>query len=371
MDGMTGDVITGLSRFKELIVIAQSTAFAFKGRSTDVSMLGKQLNVRYVLEGSVRNARNRVRVAAQLVDTRSGTHIWGDRFDRPLDDVFELQDELTEAVVTAVAPQIVRAEGEYVRRVQPSNYDAWSCVQLALSRFREMTKSSIEEAFELLNRAIEIDPAYAQAYAWLAIIDTARRRIFGRSGATDRAREWAEAAARHDPEDALCHTALGWVLVFEDETDRAITALRTALRLNPNFTHAHERIGVAYLRNGQPELGLSHAETVLRLSPYDLRAGQSYMLKGVALRRLGRYGEAVENSRMAAHLMPQSPLAQVHHAITCALGDQMEEGHAALQRARELVPDLTIEGFRRARGFQENFADESSEGLRKLGVAEQ
>jgi adenylate cyclase len=370
VDGITGDIITGLSNFKELVVIARSTAFTFKGKSIDVGVLSKQLNVRYVLEGSIRRLDNRVRVSAQLVDARTTSQIWGNRFDRTLGDLFDLQDELTEAVVTAVAPQIVVAESEHLRRVQPNSYDAWSLVQFAQAKIRDLSKDSMDEAFELLNRAIEIDPGYARAYAWLSMVGEARHRVFGSPDDVSRTREWGETAVKFDPQDAMCHTALGSELVFSGEMDKGITVLKTALRLNPSFTLAHETIGVGYLRRGEPELALDHAEYALRLSPYDLRAGHSYMLKGVALRRLGRFEQAIENSRMAAHLMPEMPLAQIHHAITCALGEHLEEGRAALERARDIGPKLTISNFRRWRGFAEGFADESSEGLRKLGVPE-
>jgi adenylate cyclase len=371
VEGMTDDITTGLSKFKELLVIARSTMFALKGKATDLSALGKQLNVGYILEGSVRRAGNRIRMAAQLVDVATGSHIWAERFEGTLEDIFELQDRLTEAVVSAVAPQIAKAESQRLRTAESGSYDAWSYVQLALSCSREMTEAGTAEAVQLLQEAVRADPKYAQAYAWMAILEIVRKRAFGVAlGQAKDSYDWANKAVQLSPDDALCHTALGYALVFMEEPDRAIMALKTAVELNPNFTLAHERLGTAYLRNRQPDLAMEHADTVLRLSPYDFQSRGAYLVKGAALRALGRYEEAVEYMRMAAHMMPDAALAHVHYAVVCALAGKMDEGQTALGKALSTTPDLTIEGFRRTRGFSDDFADEVSEGLRLLGLPE-
>jgi adenylate cyclase len=343
-DGMTEDLTTALSKFKELTVIARGTTFSLKGQHVDVVSLGEKLGVRYLVQGSLRRAGQRIRVTAQLTDTADGAQIWAERFDRNLEDVFAVQDELTEAITVAVAPQIERTERALARLAHPDSLDAWALLQDGLSRMMEDTPESLAQAELSMRRACALDPGYAAAFAWAAF-NRSQRIWFGATAdaslSVDEALQWAEQAIALDKDDPVCHMALGRALIATGRYERALLALDRAVELNPNFAIAQIFLGVARLMNGEPELALRHADTAARLCPRDGWAGRAYLNKMAALRTLHRYEESVEAGERACHLAPSLIMAHAYLAVSYALAGRIEAGRAAWRRALALDPDLT------------------------------
>ena len=374
-DGIAEDVITALSRFRSLFVIARNSTFTYKGRAVDVTQVASELGVRYVVEGSVRKAGNRVRITAQLVDTTNGNHIWADRFDGDLDDIFELQDEITEQIVVVVAPEVEARERERARRKPPESLDAWQRVQRGLSHFHLFNKADRAEAMRLSREAIALDPDFAAAHAHLAYalwnsISFGYAVDAAEAGAT--ARTAAEQAVSLDPNEPIAHVALGRVHLLAGDVDMAIADNRTAIAINPNLAWAHHGLGFAFFYGaGQAEQALPHFDTALRLSPRDPWRWITLMVKGSALRFLGRHGEAVGNCRAARQFPHKGFLPHMNFAAALAEAGQPSEARAALEAAMRLQPALSI-GFVRDRlvGMHEITLESLLASLRKAGVPE-
>ncbi len=260
-DGIAEDVITALSRFRSLFVIARNSSFSYVGTSPDIRTVARELGVRYVVEGSVRMAGNRVRITAQLIDATSGNHLWADRFDGGLDDVFDLQDQITEQIVVAVEPEIGARERERARRKPPENLDAWELVQRGLSHLHRMNKADRTEAIRLFREAVALDPEFAAAHAHLAYAVSASVTFYAEDTAKDAVsgRAAAEQAVSLDPNEPLAHFALGRLHIFAGEFEMAIGEMQTAIAINPNFARGHFGLGWAYHYSaGQAEQALPH-----------------------------------------------------------------------------------------------------------------
>ena len=239
-DGITEDIIAALSRIRQLFIIARNTTFTYKHQAVDVQVIARELGVRYVLEGSVRKAGNRIRIASQLIDGETGSHIWADKYDRDLEDIFDVQDEITNTVVTAIVPELGRAERERARKILPENLDAWTVLQKGISYFYEMHRDTFEETVKLFDRAIELDPKFALAYAWGAAM-LSRRRIFG-YGEFDSGKAYslAQRAIELDPEEPEAHYALDAV---DGSHPKASRCAKMVVHLN------HREIGAAHERS--------------------------------------------------------------------------------------------------------------------------
>jgi TolB-like protein len=241
-DGIVEDIITALSRFRRLFVIARNSSFTYKGRPVDVKQVGRELGVRYVLEGSVRKAANRIRITAQLIDTATGAHLWADRFDGALDDIFDLQDRVTTNVVGAIAPMLEKAEIDRVKRKPTGSLDAYDQFLRAMASFHQQTRESVSEALRLFYSTIEIDPEYATAYG-TASLCLAFRKANG--WATDSLKEIAEAerlaqrAVQFGADDAVALYSAGFALAFAcGEVNVGIDLIERALELNSNLANA-------------------------------------------------------------------------------------------------------------------------------------
>jgi adenylate cyclase len=347
-DGIAEDVITALSCFRSLFVIARNSSFSYKGTSPDIRTVARELGVRYVVEGSVRKAGDRVRITAQLIDAASGNHLWAGRFDGSLDDVFDLQDRITEQIVVAVEPEIQARERERARRKPPESLDAWELFQSGLSHLYRFNKIDRAEAIRLFREAIALDPEFAAAHAHLAYALWSSPTL---GYAEDMAkavapiRAAAEKAVSLDLNDPVAHIALGRAHIFAGEIEMAIGEMQTAIAINPNFAWGHYGLGVAYHYSaGQSEQALPHFDAALRLSPRDPMRFRIFMMKGSALRVLGRHDEAIE---------------------------QKSEARAAVEKAMQLQPALSI-GFIRSRfvGMNETTLKSLLDSLRKAGVPE-
>jgi adenylate cyclase len=376
-DGIAEDVITALSRFRSLFVIARNSSFTYKGSAVDIIRVGRELGVRYVVEGSVRKAGNRVRITAQLIDASNGSHLWADRFDGSLDDIFDLQDQITEQIVIAVEPEIQVQERERARRKPPGSLDAWEYMQRGLSHFYRINNADRSAAISLLDQAIGLDPDFAVAHSYLAYTLWATRSVtFGEPEETAKAlalaRTHAEKAVSLDPNEPMAHFALGRMYIFGGEAEIGIAEMQTAIAINPNFAQGHFGLGYGwYYGAGQAERALPHLDTALRLSPRNPLRWTILITKGSALRFLGRHDEAIVHCRQACQLPDSGFLPHMHLAAALAEAGQKGEARVEVEKATRVQPALRV-GFMRDHylGQRENILESLLESLRKAGVTE-
>jgi TolB-like protein/class 3 adenylate cyclase len=376
-DGMVDDIITALSHFKALFVIARNSSFTYKGRAVDVKQVGRELGVRYVLEGSVRKAANRVRITGQLVDTATGAHLWADRFDGGLGDVFDLQDRVTESVVGAIAPALEKAEIERARRKPTESLDAYALYLRGLSRFYQVaSRQANEEALRLFKSAIELDPDFASAYGRAAHCYAIGRANGWISITANEIAEVTRLAARAvelGKDDPIALAAGGWALaVVVRDLDAGAGLIDRALVLNSNFSEAWSFGG--WIKNwfGEPEAAIERFARAMRLSPLD--PSLLRMPSGTAHAHffLGRYDEAVSWAAMAlqdnADYQPGLRIA----AASNAMAGRPEQAHKAVARLRLLNPTLRVSTLKDVLGPFRRAEDLSryEEGLRQAGLPE-
>jgi adenylate cyclase len=327
------------------------------------------LGVRYALEGSVRKAANHVRVSAQLVDAVAGHHIWVERYDRELADVFALQDEITERVVSSVEPQLYAAEGIRIRRKQPESLDAWECVVRALSCVNTRTQDDYMMARQLLERAIELDPGYAQARALFAYV-TGLEVLYGwkpREIALARAFDAAQQAVLLDSDDAWAYFALGFIYSIMRRAEEAVVEYEKAVALNPNFAIGYTYLAAVLAYLGRDKEALQKIDASERLSPRGLFQGVNNHCRALAHFSAGQYFDAIAWARKAVLESPGIVTGHRMLVVNCALVGHIDEARAALEIVKRLQPDVSlrwvaefvpfmrererrnfIEGFRRA-----------------------
>ena len=271
-DGIAEDVITALSRYPSLFVIARNSSFTYKGRAIDLKTVGRELGVRYVLEGSVRKAGNRIRVTAQLIDAESNNHVWAERYDRDLADIFAVQDEITELVTIAIAPAIADAELHRAVRKSPGSLDSWAAYQRGLWHLSEAKPENNETAQDFFQQAINLDPTFAGGYSGLALAQLQAAAVYQKLSLLE-AQSSAEALARRavalDGADAEARSCLGWALQARGELDGALADIERALAMSPNLAVAHGQRGATLIFSGRPKEGLATIQTSIRLDPRD------------------------------------------------------------------------------------------------------
>jgi TolB-like protein/class 3 adenylate cyclase len=343
-DGISEDIITGLSKLRWFFVIARNSSFAYKGKAVDVKRAARELGVRYMLEGSVRKGGNRVRITAQLIDASTGNHIWADRYDGELTDVFELQDEITRKVVAAIEPKLLEAEAVRSRARSPEDLRAWDLVMQANSVFWRMTKADIDAAIDMLRKATELYPDYAPAQSMLAFALLFRAIPAGafRSQDVRDALPLASRAAELDDSDPWAHLALGWAALLMRRTEMAVEEYQRALNINPNFAAAHGHLGMAYGLDDQPDKAIVHLEQATRISPHDPQTFLFNTNLAIAHYVAGRYAEAVAFGRKAVQQRPGfTPGLRIYSASLAQTG-QIEEARATLDQLRSLQPEISI-----------------------------
>ncbi len=344
-DGISEDIITALSKFRSLFVIARNSAFSFKGQSIEVKEIGRKLGVRYVVEGSVRRAGNRVRVTAQLIDAIADTHLWAESYDRDLDDIFAVQDEVTHAIVTAIEPTLGSAERDRAHRKPTESLDAWEGYQRGLWNIYRFAAQENTEAQSFFRRAIELDPNFAPAHAGLAYaIYLSVLLGFGAdpASAPGEARAAAQRALTLDGDDAVAHAVVGRVHMMIGEHDAAIAACETAVALNPNLAMAHFGLGAALTYSGRYEEGIVEADEAIRLSPRDPMLWAFLNIKAAANLATERYEEGLELAR-AAQRQPNAGIwAYVHEVVALVHLDRIGEARQALERVRAIKPDFDL-----------------------------
>jgi TolB-like protein len=372
-DGMVEEIITALSRLRWLFVIARNSSFTYKGRSVDVRQVGCELGVRYVLEGSVRKSANRVRITGQLIDVSMGAHIWADRFDGAIEDIFDLQDQVAASVVGAIAPKVEHAEIERAKRKPTENLDAYDYYLRGIASVYQPTKDANDDALRLFYKAIELDPDFASAYG-MAAWCYAWRMTNG--WMADRAKEVAETArlalqaVELGKDDAVALTMGGFALalVVGDVEDGAAFIDR-ALILNPNLATGWLLSGWVNLWLGRPEVEIERATRAVRLSPLDPLTSLAFTMIGAGHFFVGRYDEASSWAEKALREQPNWAAAARVAAASHALAGRLDQARKAAARLRQIDPTFRISDFRHPFRRPEDLA-RYIEGLRKAGLPE-
>jgi len=373
---MVEEIITALSRIRWLFVIARNSTFTYKGRAVDVKQVSRELGVRYVLEGSVRKAGGQVRITAQLIDALAGTHLWADRFDGALDDIFELQDQVASGVVGATEPKLRQSEIERTSRKPTESLVAYDLFLRALALRDTRTDESVREAIALLKRALAIDPNYAPAKAaigWSRV----HQRSHGRSPVSETEAAEAVALARQaleigkDDPDTLWMAATP-LAIFAGEHAVAAAAIDRALMLNPNSAHAWAARGFVCRSRDQPGPAIQAFERAMRLSPLD-RLRRAFTV-GIAIAHLAadRYEQAADWAEQTLREEPGYRVALTCKTAACALLDRADDARATLSQLIEAQPGLTIAQYSAfwSRIFSPALLAIWLTGLRKAGLPE-
>ena len=345
-DGMTEEIITALARFKSLFVIARNSSFNYRDRSVSIKRIAQDLGVRYVLEGSVRKAGDRVRITGQLILAKTGAHIWAERFERKLTDIFRLQDEISENIVGAVAPEILDAEVRSARGKRPDSLVAYDCVLRAYQHLWLLTLDDNDKALDFLRQAIRLDPDYALAYAYVSWADLFRVQLL--QGTSLRpllteALSFAQRAVELDPSDPLIQIIrAAWQLMIERDFDGAVARHEDAFRKNPNSVWICGANGFAHCLCREPERALEMFERARRLSPRD--SSMFLWLPGGAIAHLlaGRPEQAIQWTDDALRLNPRHLISLLLRAAAEIAAGQDDAGRRSVERMRAINPALDI-----------------------------
>jgi adenylate cyclase len=369
-DGISEDIITGLSKLRWFFVIARNSSFAYKGKAVDVKRAAHELGVRYILEGSVRKGGNRVRITAQLIDAATGNYIWADRYDGDLTDVFALQDEITRKVVAVIEPKLLEAEGIRSQNRSSEDLGAWEMVIQANSLFWRLTKTEGEAAISILKKAVERYPDYAPAHSMLAFAMLVSR-LLGWTLVAPQVKEAATLAARAaelDDSDPWAHLALGYVAHMMRRTEDAQQEYQRAIDLNPNFAAAYGYLGFTLTMANRSDEAIAYLEQAIRMSPQDPQNAIFNMALGVAHFLASRYAEAISFARKAIQQRGGVTSAHRIYIASLAQAGQIEEARVALQHLRELMPNISIAWCEQHVPYLPGPMAKFLEGLRKAGL---
>jgi adenylate cyclase len=353
-DGIAEDVITALSRYSSLFVIARNSSFTYKRRSVDIKQVARELGVRYVLVGSVRKADNRIRITAQLVEVETGKHVWTDRYDRNLADIFAVQDEIAQAVTIAITPAIAGAERQRALRKPPGSLDAWAAYQRGLWHLSKFSSNDNAAAQKFFGQAIDLDPTFAGGYWGLAAAYLYASGAFDIGGLPDAQvtmKTLASQAVALDSGDAEAHSWLGFAMFYLGDPDGALAEVERALALSPNLASAHGVLGATLVFSGRPRDGLAAVQRYLRLDPYDPMAA-AFLLVVTAGHYLCReYDLAIEAARRVIRSYPEYPLP--YRWLAAALGQtgQIEKARETLEQAIVISPAMAPSNARRIAGL--------------------
>ncbi|MFT5173733.1 MAG: adenylate cyclase [Gammaproteobacteria bacterium] len=372
-DGITEDIITALGRIRQFFVINRNTMFSYKGQSWDVKAVAMELGVRYLLEGSVRKAGNRVRVSAQLVEGLTGNQLWAERYDRDLEDIFSVQDEITGNVVSAIEPALTRAEWGRAKTKNPENLDAWDCVVRAIALITEFSDKDSAQAMRLLEQAIALDPKYARAYghkAWLAIW-----RAFQGWGematAIEKATTESGRAIQLDVNEPWSYIARAYVGLATRDADLSVSSSRKAIELSPSFAYGHSVLGLASALAGRGVDGLAEIELAMRLSPRDIWREEFELHYAFAQFQIANYQEAARFAESASlpqpgHVYPQLVLMASHGHL-----GQIRNAQQVVQRLENHVPGFSLTAASVAQLFiRDEDHGRMLDGLKKAGVVQ-
>jgi adenylate cyclase len=373
-DGLTEDIITALSRITSMAVIARNSAFVYKGKPADVKQVGSDLGARYVLEGSVRCAGQRVRVTAQLVDTATGNHLWAEKYDRELADIFAIQDEITRCVVGSAQTQVLLSEGALAERSARPDFQSWDLAKRGWKKVYELTHESLEAAREIARELVRIDPLFAKGHQVLAAAGY-HQALMGFSNCQDtllwRALRSAQEAVRLEEGDEYSHWLLGGILGQGlGYHDKAVAAYQRALELNPNFSVAYGSLGTVLALAGRPDESIRNSEICIRSNPRD--PSVFFRFSGLSLAYfVGQdYGNARECADRAVARKSSWWQGPALLAVSCAFLGNEEEAHAAVRDLLLVLPAARISNLPPIPFKNADDAGRFREGLRKAGLPE-
>ena len=376
VDGVTESLTTDLSRISGSFVIGRNTAFTYKGKHVDLKRIGRELNVRYVLEGSVQRVGNRMRVSVQLIDAESGNHLWAEQFDKPLADLFDMQDEIVSRLANALSAQLIAVEARRSERSpHPDSMDLW--FQGRSWWNKGITPGNLATARDLYERALALDPANIRALVGVAAVDSAIAVLFA---ADDRIARLAAAetvlakALSLAPENAFAHLCLGVVQTWTNRASQGVRECERALELDRNLANAHGQIGAAKVQLGQAEETEAHVREALRLSPRDTYAYQWCSIVGRAKLSLGKEEEALAWLRRSTEINTNYPISHFFLAAALARLGRLLEAQSEVRAAHAINPTFTIARFRASAPSDNPIVvaglDRVVDGLRKAGVPE-
>jgi adenylate cyclase len=372
-DGITEDIITALSRSPWLFVISRNSSFAYRGKLVDIRQVSLELGARYILEGSVRKAGNRIRVTAQLIDGSVGSHVWAEKYDGELQDIFDLQDQITQQVVAAILTQIQMYVGENTKRLERPDVVTWDLLARGWKLFYELTKESLAEAETLIRRAVASAPTSCDAHHLLAstIIHRAQMGyIVDKEAAISESYELAKRAIVLDERNEYAHWGFGLIQLWRRKHELAVAELKRAIELNPNCSLAFGTLGTVLSYSGEPDESIKNNEIAIRLNPRDISIFFRYSGLAMAHFVSGRYSEAVQWARKCIH---RKPIWRVGHAVlaaSLAQLDLIEEAKTAVDNYLEIIPDETISKLRLLPFKNRTDARRLEEGLRRAGLPE-
>ncbi len=374
-DGITEDIITGLSRVRTFLVIARNSSFAYKGRSPDIRKVASDLGVRYVLEGSVRKAGNRVRITAQLIDAATGAHLWADRYDREIVDIFAVQDEITQTVVGAIEPELSRAEQQRALMKPPESLDAWDLYSRGLWYFARHDKENNGKAQELFARATEWDANFCAAHAYLVFakfLSVVLSFTEDRNATIEEMLVIGRKALAADGSDAFAHLAIAGAHLIRSDAAPAIEALDRAIELNPSFPMAYTWLGDAHALVGETEKAIARAETAMRLSPADPQMSSFMVVPALANIVAQRFDEAESWARKATRQSSAPPIAYMVLLASLGHSERRTEAASIHEEFLNRFPDYDMETFFNSSRWTQSpdRAEIFREGFRKAGLPE-
>jgi adenylate cyclase len=368
-DGITEEIITALSKVPNLFVISHNSTFTYKGKPVKVKQVSEELGVRYVVEGSVRKAGDKVRITAQLIDALSGHHLWAERYDRDLKDVFALQDEITMKVITAL--QVELTTGEMAGRIAKGtrNLDAFIKYMVAFELFNRLTKEGNAQARKILEEAIALDPEYSRLYMGLAITHI-YDVWFGTTESPEqslaRAFELAQKAISLDDSNAAAYSVLGQVYAMKRQYDQAIAECERAVSLDPNSAENLMRLGTVLNYAGRAEEAIPYLQNAIRLNP--LPTANYFVQLAFAYRESREYEKAIEAAKKALQREPNTQSPYIHMTISYIRLGREEEARASAAEILRINPRFSLERYAKILPFSQPVADRVVEDLRKAGL---
>jgi TolB-like protein len=370
-DGLTEDIITGLSRIGALWVIARNTMFTYKGRAIDVRTVAKDLGVNYIVNGTVRKAEGRLRMTTQLIEAETGHHIWAAKMDRPSAGLFELQDDFAQCVVASVQVQLIVSEGKSVKRRAKPASRLGDLLARSLGRLYQPTADGLKEMVSLAEKALELDPNSGEACRALAagIWHQAYRGIIPwDKAAADRVMMLAQRAVVAEESDEYSHWMMALAHLMACQHDRAIVSLRRALDINPSFSLGYGTLGTVLAWGGEPDASIANNELALRINPSDPLNPHRYFGLALAHYLAGRYANALEYAGIVVQLRPDWWLALIIYAASLAQVGRAAEARTACADLRRTNPDMTVASLDPLPFAKASDRDHVANGLRKAGL---
>ena len=376
-DGITEDIITALSKFRWFFVISRNSMFAHKGKAVDIKQVGRELGARYVLEGSVRRSENRVRITVQLIEVETGKHVWSERYDHELKDIFELQDEITSTVAGAVEPELAGLERHRAMRKPTGHLDAWDLFHRGIARLWRQNRTCLEAGSKLIRQATELDPEFGQAYGYLAFgaflvlvyewadnfDDTLQQGI-----------EDAGKAVTIDQRDYFAFHALGRLQTLAGDHGAAVRALDTCLNINPYFASGYVGLGESYVYSGDPNKAIEYLNVAIQLSPNDPFKWDMFHYKASAFIRLNEFDKAIENFERACEFPSVQYVSFATLAALYHIQGRKKDALKALDKSRRLEPGVSIVQMKKIYGVSRDRPGSRTQrlldALREAGLRE-